>query len=120
MKHIYVILVSIVLFEIFRILKFKSLLNKYLILINKIIKSFQRKNISDHWLQKFLINASYRLLIHSLKILVYAISLIIIFYIFYNVNNQLFKFFISIKGFVLVTLTLIIYPLLRKLINAKL
>ena len=120
MEHIYTIFVSIIFFEIFRILKLKNIFSEYLILIKKILKSLKSKNISDHWLQKFLISISLKLLKLSLKVLMIIISLITIIYFLNYINNDLFNLLISINGFLLITLTIIIYSLLKRLINAKL
>ena len=114
MTHIFIIILSIFFYEFFNLFNFKELIKEYFLILKNLKKNINKKKFSDLDNEKYYINTSKNLLLVSLKILFIFVPIIIFFILLNLYSNDLFKFFISIKGILISLVTIILYFYLMK------
>ena len=110
----------VIIYEVLNILKFYEEIYFNIKLINKVLKFFNSKIISDKKKEKKIINLSKKLFFSSIKLILTLMLVLIFIYTMNKISNGLINYFISLKGIIQLSLITIIYHNLRKYINAKL
>ena len=118
--HILNIFFSIVVIETIFFSKFFYKLNVSIKLVNTILKITFSKKTSDDYKEKEIFKNSKNLILNSFKILFVLITIILFFILINYFYSSFSNYFISIVGLSETTITIILYLILRKLVNAKL
>ena len=118
--HFFIIVFSIFIIEIINFSQFFKKINFCIFIIKKIQKLILSKKISDHWKEKAILNYSKQLMLNSLKVLGVLVFVIFIYFVISYFYHPFSNFFFSIKGIIEITIIIILYLFLRKLIYAKL
>ena len=118
-KHLILILITILLIEVIKIFKIKNLIKSILKNINK-IPILLKKSSNSQKLEKIYFQVSKQVLIESFKILLFLICILGIFMLIFYINNDFFKFIISIESTVEILLIALAYLKIKNFYARKL
>ena len=119
-NHILLIISTSVIYEFINYVNFVNIISSNLKIYQKILKLFSYKNVSNLRKEKLILNYSKSLLLISLKIIIIIISIsafILILSLFYV---PYLSFIISIIGILELSISFLIYHLIRKRLYAEL
>jgi len=107
-KHLILILFTILLVETIKIFKIKNLIINILKNINK-IPSLLKKSNNNQKFEKIYFQISKQVLLESFKILLFIICILVVFMLIFYINNDFFKFIISIESTLEILLIALVY-----------
>ena len=115
MQHFYLLILSILSFEILRFFKIIKLFDENFTLYRKIYILIINVNIDDNKKKIELFQYSKKLFLNSLMIILILILILLVSYIIYLFDDYFLSSIISIVGIIEITLYFFIYYLIRKL-----
>lgn len=117
LKHIYILVICLISFELLKFFNFVDLFKKNLIVYTKIRKLFLSKSNSDIRKEKLSKIYSLKLLILSFKILFLCLIILSFFIIPYFFNFELFEYLLSPYSFFEILIIFTLYYFIRRKIN---
>lgn len=116
--HIKLILLTIFLVEFIIFFKILKKLKMLINFLNKLLKLFFFKNISDHWKEKALFKYSKNIFFYSFQVIGFFLILIISYWLFSLYNHDLNKYLFTLPGILESILIVAVYLKLKKILNA--
>ena len=111
---------TIIIYEFIKYVQLIKIVQLNLMIYHKIFKLFKYKKASDFRKEKLIFNYSKSLFTVSIKIIAILISIFIFIIILNLLSNSYLNLVISILGIIELSITFIIYHLIRKKFYAKL
>ncbi len=119
-NHILLISSTVLIYEFIKYINFINIIKSNLKIYQKIIKLFKYKNISNLRKEKMVFNYSKSLLFISFKIIIILFSILVFILILVLFYNPYLSFVMSIIGIIKISITFLIYHLIRKKLYAEL
>ena len=119
-NHLLIIFISIIIYEFLRFFNFKNLLLKNINIYKEYFNIFNDKNYTDLDKEKLIFKYSKNLLLSSLKILFFILIIILFIFFLNKIFLSIFEIIFSILGIIEITISLLIYHLLRSKLNESL
>lgn len=116
--HLILLICCVISVEIILNFNFLSYLYFFSSLLNKVLRLFKSKNISDHWKEKVILAYSFLIFKNSFKSFLIIILIFAIFLIPSLIFKQFFTYIISIYGLIESIFLCFIYIKVRKIIFA--
>ncbi len=118
-KHLILILLTVLVVEIIKIFKIKNLIINILKNINK-IPSLLKKSNNNQKFEKIYFQISKQVLLESFKILLFIMCILVVFILIFYINNDFFKFIVSIESTVEILLIALAYLKIKNFYARKL
>jgi len=119
-NHLLIICFVIITYEFLRYLSLNNILKSNLAVYKKIFRLFKYSRASDFRKEKLILSYSKLLFIISIKILTIIFSIFIYLIIINLISSSFINLVISILGIIEVSISFLIYHLIRKKFYAKL
>ena len=111
---------TILTYEFIKLVKLRDIVKSNLEIYRKIIKLVKFKEVSDFRKEKLMLHYSKLILIISIKILCILLTIMFLVLFFNQISKSYINLIISFFGIFEITIILLIYHKLKKLIYAKL